>query len=70
MSEEKNIESEMIFISDVKGKKSVFFGKIAEMMESLFFKNDDWLKSVNLKKQVFNIDNKRVLFMEVESENY
>ncbi len=59
----------LIFISDIKGKKAIYFGKIAEMMESLFFTNNNWLKTVNLKKQIYNIENKRVLFMEIESEN-
>ncbi len=69
MSQANVNETEMIFVFDVKGKKAIYFGKIAEMMESLFFKNNSWLKAVKLKKQICNVENKRILFMEIESEN-
>ena len=61
-------DESLIFISDTKGKKSVYFGKIAEMMESLFFVNSYWLMSVKLKKQIYTFENLKVVFVEIESE--
>ncbi len=60
---------DLIFISDIKGKKSVYFGIIAKMMESLFCIKDDWLKSVKIKRQIFTFENLKIIFIEIESEN-
>ena len=62
-------EKELILISDIKGKKEFYFGKIAEMMEILLFNNNEWLKSVTLKKQIYDFENQKIIFMEIESEN-
>jgi hypothetical protein len=59
----------LIFISDVKGKKFIYFGIIAKMMWSLFFIKDDWLKSIKIKRQIFTFENLKIIFIEIESEN-
>lgn len=59
----------LVFIFDIKGKKSVYIGVFAKMMESLFCIKDDWLKSVKIKRQIFTFENLKIIFIEIETEN-
>ena len=59
----------LILISDIKGKKSVYYGKIAEIMEYLFFVNNHWLTSVQLEKRIYTFEDLKVVFVELENSN-
>lgn len=58
----------VVLIFCISGKKETFFGINAIILDSMFM-NTDWLYSVKAKREEFENEALRIIFIEIEAEN-
>lgn len=64
----KNNEINTVVVFSVSGKRQTHFGTNAIVLDSLF-SNPEWLDSVKVKREQFEMANMKVVLIDVEPEN-
>ena len=64
----KKFTKNVVLIFCISGKKETYFGINAMILDSMFI-NTEWLYSVKAKREEFESETLRIVFIEIEAEN-